>query len=95
MGFKSAVFTFGLPRGSDIKESAFICFFVFIMSLHPKSLQSCLTLCDPIDYSSPGSVCPWDSPGKDTGVAGRALIPKIKSSFTYKIGLSACLISYP
>ena len=28
-----------------------------------KSLQSCPTLCDPIDGSPPGS-CPWDSPGK-------------------------------
>ena len=32
-----------------------------------KSLQSCPTLCDPIDGSSPGSP-PWDSPGKNTGV---------------------------
>jgi len=33
-----------------------------------KSLQSCLTLCDPIDGSPPGSPRPWDSPGKNTGV---------------------------
>ena len=33
-----------------------------------KSLQSCLTLCDPIDGSPPGSLNPWDSPGKNTGV---------------------------
>ena len=26
-----------------------------------KSPQSCLTLCDPIDGSPPGSPCPWDS----------------------------------
>ena len=32
-----------------------------------KSLQSCPTLCDPIDSSPLGS-CPWDSPGKNTGV---------------------------
>ena len=32
-----------------------------------KSCQSCLTLCDPIDGSLPGS-CLWDSPGKNTGV---------------------------
>ena len=32
-----------------------------------KSLQSCPTLCDPIDSSPPGSH-PWDSPGKNTGV---------------------------
>ena len=33
-----------------------------------KSLQSCPTLCDPIDVSPPGSPHPWDSPGKNTGV---------------------------
>ena len=32
-----------------------------------KSRQLCLTLCDPIDGSPPGSH-PWDSPGKNTGV---------------------------
>ena len=31
-----------------------------------KSLQLCLTLCNPMDCSLPGS-CPWDSPGKNTG----------------------------
>ena len=33
-----------------------------------KSLQSCPTLCDPIDSSPPGFPRPWDSPGKNTGV---------------------------
>ena len=33
-----------------------------------KLLQSCPTLCDPIDGSPPGSPRPWDSPGKNTGV---------------------------
>ena len=33
-----------------------------------KSLQSCPTLCDPIDGSPPGIPRPWDSPGKNTGV---------------------------
>ena len=38
-----------------------------------KSLQSCLTLCNPIDGSSwwPG---PWDSPGKNTGVGCHFLL---------------------
>ena len=30
--------------------------------------QPCLTLSDPMDYSPPDSSCPWDSPGKSTGV---------------------------
>ena len=39
-----------------------------------KSLQSCPTLCDPIDGSPPGSPRPWDSPGKNTGVAWHFLL---------------------
>ena len=38
-----------------------------------KSLQSCLTLCDPIDGSLPGPR-PWDSPGKNTGVGCHFLL---------------------
>ena len=46
-----------------------------------KSLQSCLTLCDPIDSSPPGSPCPWDSPSKNTGVGCHFLLQcrKVKS----------------
>ena len=42
--------------------------------MHSESPQSSLTLCAPVncsppmDCSPPGS-CPWDSPGKNTGVA--------------------------
>ena len=36
--------------------------------MHAKSLQLCLTLCDSIDCSLSGS-CPWDFPGKHTGVS--------------------------
>ena len=39
-----------------------------------KLLQSCPTLCDPIDGSPPGSPCPWDSPGKNTGVVCHFLL---------------------
>ena len=38
-----------------------------------KSLQSCPTLCDPID-GSPPDCCPWDSPGKNTGVGCHFLL---------------------
>ena len=46
-----------------------------------KSLQSCLTLCDPIDGSPSGSPRPWDSPGKNTGVGCHFLLQcmKVKS----------------
>ena len=38
-------------------------------------------LCDPIDGSPPGSPCPWDSPGKNTGVGCHFLLQcmKVKS----------------
>ena len=46
-----------------------------------KSIQSCPTLCDPIDASPPGSPVPWDSPGKNTGVGCHFLLQcrKVKS----------------
>ena len=42
-----------------------------------KSLQSCPTLCDPIDCSPPGSSVHGDSLGKNTGVGCHALLQKI------------------
>ena len=46
-----------------------------------KSLQSCPTLCDPIDGSPTGSPHPWDSPGKNIGVGCHFLLQcmKVKS----------------
>ena len=53
-------------------------FIVFLLSAAAaKSLQSCPTLCDPIDGSPPGS-CPWDSPGKNTGVGCHFLLQCMK-----------------
>ena len=42
-----------------------------------KLLQSCPTLCDPIDGSPPGSR-PWDSSGKNTGVSCHFLLQCVK-----------------
>ena len=42
-----------------------------------KLLQLCLILCDPMDCSLPGFVCPWDSPGKNTGVSFHTLLQGI------------------
>ena len=41
------------------------------------SLQLCLTLCDPMDCSPPGSSVYGDSPGKNTGVGCHALLQRI------------------
>ena len=39
------------------------------MCVHAKLLQSCPTLCNPMDCMQPVRLlCPWDSPGKNTGV---------------------------
>ena len=47
-----------------------------------KLLQSCPTLCDPIDGSPPVSPSPWNSPGKNTGVGCHFLLQcmKVKSA---------------
>ena len=47
------------------------------MCVHAKLLQSCLTLCDPMDCSPPGSSVTGDSPGKDTGVGCHVLLQGI------------------
>ena len=46
-----------------------------------KSLQSCLTLCNPIDGSPQKLPRPWDSPGKNTGEGCHCLLQcrKVKS----------------
>ena len=45
--------------------------------MHAKSLQSCPTLCMPMDCSPPGFSVDGDSPGKNTGVSCHALLQGI------------------
>ena len=70
MGFSRQEYWSGLPFPSPEVRAA-----------TAKSLQLCPTLCDPIDGSPPGSPCPWDSPGKNTGVGCHFLLQcmKVKS----------------
>ena len=49
--------------------------------MHAKPLQLCLTLCDPMDCSPPGSSVHGDSPGKNTGVGWHALLQGIFPSW--------------
>jgi len=49
----------------------------FLLCLHASSLQLCLTLCDPMDLSPPGSSVHGDSPGKNTRVSCHALLQGI------------------
>ena len=56
-------------------EKVFLKFwFVQQLLLSAKSLQSCPTLCNPLDSSSPGSFVHGVSPGKNTGVGCHALL---------------------
>ena len=56
-------------------------FIVGVAAAAAKSLQSCLTLCDPTDSSPTRLPRPWDSPGKNTGVGCHLLLQcmKVKS----------------
>ena len=49
----------------------------YIAAAAAKSLQSCPTLCDPIDGSPPSSPS-LDSPGKNTGVGCHFLLQRMK-----------------
>ena len=52
--------------------------------------QSCLTLCDPMDCSPPGSYVPGDSPGKNTRVGCQALLQGIYLTQRLNPGLPHC-----
>ena len=46
--------------------------------MYAKSLQSCPTLCNPMNCSGLARLlCPWDSPGKNTGVGCHALLQQM------------------
>ena len=68
--------------------------------MYAKSLQSCLTLCDPVDRSPPETrlICPWDSPGKNTAVGCHFLLqgdlpdPGIKTRFLVSPALAGVFL---
>ena len=60
-----------------------------------KLLQSCPTLCDPIDGSPPGSPHPWDSPSKHTGVWCHCLLQCMKVKSESKVTQSCPTLSDP
>ena len=53
-----------------------------------KSLQSCPTLCDPIDSSPTRLPCPWDSQGKNTGVGCHFLLQCMKAKTESEVAQS-------
>ena len=60
-----------------------------------KSLQSCPTLCDPIDGSPPGFPRPWDSLGKNTGVGCHFLLQRMKVKSESEVIQSCPTLSDP
>ena len=58
-----------LLRRSKICMSKFINIWSAIHTLYVCSvIKSCPILCNSMDHSLPGLICPWDFQGKDTGV---------------------------
>ena len=61
-----------------------------------KLLKSCLTLCESIDSSPPGSpVRPWDSPGKNSGVGCHFLLQSMKVKSESEVAQSCPTLSDP
>ena len=55
-----------------------------------KVIQLCLTLCNPMDCSPPGSSVHGDSPGKNTGVGCHTLLQEIFPTQESNPGLPHC-----
>ena len=49
--------------------------------------QSCVILCNPMDCSSPGLFCPWNSLGKNTGLGCHSLLQGIFPAQGLNLGL--------
>ena len=58
------IFTTTVPSIVHSESHSTLIFFMCVLVT-----QSCLTLCDPMDCSPPGYFSPWNSSGKNTGVA--------------------------
>ena len=69
----------------------YVCIYIYAAA---KLLQSYPTLCDPIDGSPPGS-CPWDSPGKNTGVGCHFLLQCMKVKSEREVAQSCPTLSDP
>ena len=65
------------------------------MLCYAKLLQSCPTLCDPIDSSPLDSLCPWDSPGKNTGAGCHFLLQCMKVKSEREVAQSCPTLSDP
>ena len=60
-----------------------------------KLLQSCPTLCDPHRRRPTGLPCPWDSPGKNTGVGCHFLLQCMKGKSESEVAQLCPTLRYP
>ena len=58
--------------------------------MHAKLLWLCPILCDPMELQPARLLCPWDSPGKNTGVGCHFLLREIFSTQESNPGLLHC-----
>ena len=58
-------------------------------------LESCLTLCDPIDGKPTRLPSPWDSPGRNTGVGCHFLLQCMKVKSESEVAQSCPTLSDP
>ena len=65
----------------------------YIVAAAAKSLQSCPTLCDPIESTRLRR--PWDSPGKNTGVGCHFLLQCMKAKSESEVTESRPTLSDP
>ena len=66
-----------LPSITQIATSSVLYFQADLTACVHLVTQSCPTCCDPLDHSPPGSSVQGDSPHKNTGVGGHALLQGI------------------
>ena len=76
---KASILRCSVPYSTAfLTETVSIKSFLFRILAHAHSVaQSCLTLCNPTDCSPLGFLCPWDSPGRNTGVGCHCLLQVI------------------
>ena len=55
-----------------------------------RKVKSCPILCNPMDCNLPSSLCPWDFPGKNTGVGCHFLLQGIFPTQGLNPSLSHC-----
>ena len=90
----SAKQSLNLPYAGNYLHS--ICIVLYKQSAAANLLQSCPTLCDPIDGSPPGSPIPGIlSPGKNTGVGCHFLLQCMKVKSESEVSQSCLTPSDP